>query len=223
MNCDFVAPYYQALEYVSFGKSLERRRWAFLSAATNSRNALLCGGGDGRFLARLLRANSGVRVDFVDLSPKMVDLAERRITAMGRAFRARVRFHVADLRTFEPSPGTYDLVVTHFFLDCFSDSEVADLAVTLASWTVPQAQWIVSEFEQAQGRFAELWTNLVVRALYAAFRVSTNLQVTRLPRYEDALSSAGFHLQRREQALGGLLRSSLWQRLPVVGHPAPQY
>jgi ubiquinone/menaquinone biosynthesis C-methylase UbiE len=215
MNCDFIAPYYQTLEYASFGRSLERRRWAFLSAATHSRNALLCGGGDGRFLARLLRANSAVRVDFVDLSPKMVELAERRVTAMGRSFRARVRFHVADLRNFDPPRSPYDLVVTHFFLDCFTDAEVADLSVQLASWTAPRGQWIVSEFEQAPRRFANVWTSLVVHALYAAFRISTNLRVTRLPRYQEALTSAGFSLQRKEQALGGLLRSSLWSRLPM--------
>jgi cyclopropane fatty-acyl-phospholipid synthase-like methyltransferase len=168
----------------------------------------------------LLRANSGVRVDFVDVSPKMVELAERRITAMGRAFGSRVRFHVADLRTFEPPQSPYDLVVTHFFLDCFTDSEVSDLATQLASWTTPQGQWIVSEFQEASGRFGGLWTKLVVRALYAAFRISANLRVTRLPRYEQALGGTGFRLQGREQALGGLLRSSVWRRLPVAGYPA---
>jgi cyclopropane fatty-acyl-phospholipid synthase-like methyltransferase len=219
MNCDFIAPYYQTLEYVSFGKSLERRRFAFLSSARTSRSAIVCGGGDGRFLARLLRANSLVRVDFVDLSPRMVELAERRITGMGRSFRARVQFHTADLRAFDPPEGAYDLVVTHFFLDCFTDSEVADLTARLTSWTAPQAQWIVSEFQRAQGRFAELWTSVVVRALYSAFRLSTNSRITQLPRYENAITAAGFCLQRREQALGGLLRSSLWRRLPMLGDP----
>ncbi len=212
MNCDLIAPHYQALEYVSFGKSLERRRVAFLSAVRSSRNAILCGGGDGRFLARLLRANCVVRVDYVDLSPRMTELAERRIAGMGRSFRARVRFHMADLKSFDPPESAYDLVVTHFFLDCFTDGEVAELASRLASWSTPQAQWIVSEFQEGRGRFARCWTRLVVRALYAAFRVTANLQVNRLPRYEEALAASGFRLQRREQALGGLLRSSLWKR-----------
>lgn len=221
MNCDLIAPHYQTLEYASFGKSLERRRWAFLSAARSSRRAILCGGGDGRFLARLLRANSAVRVDFVDLSPRMIELAERRVCAMGRAFRSRVRFHVADLRTFEPPQSGYDLVVMNFFLDCFTDAEVTVLASQLASWTAAHGQWIVSEFEKVQGRFAGLWTGLLIRVLYAAFRVWADLRVTRLPHYEQALTNAGFCLQSREQALGGLLRSSLWRRLPIEGHPAP--
>ncbi|HEY2544660.1 MAG TPA: class I SAM-dependent methyltransferase [Candidatus Acidoferrum sp.] len=214
MNCDFIAPHYQTLEYVSFGRALERRRFAFLSEAKASRKAILCGGGDGRFLARLLGANSAVCVDFVDSSRKMVELADRRISAMGRSFRARVRFHVADLENFHPSQDEYDLIATHFFLDCFTDSEVAALTVRLASWTAPDAQWIVSEFQQPEGWFAGLWTRLVIRALYAAFRIAANLQVAHLPSYESALANAGFRPQRKELALGGLLHSSLWRRLP---------
>ena len=226
MNCDFLAPHYQALEYVSFGKSLERRRFAFLSAAATSRKAILCGGGDGRFLARLLRASSTVRVDFVDSSQKMVELAERRIAGMGRPFLSRVRFHVADVGNFDPPQDGYDLIATHFFLDSFTDSELPALTTRLTSWSVPSAQWIVSEFRRPQSRFAGLWTGLLVRALYAAFQISADLQVTRLPRYEHALANAGFCLQRRELALGGLLHSSLWRRPPSAPpstRPQPTY
>jgi SAM-dependent methyltransferase len=212
MNCDFIAPHYQTLEYLSFGKSLERRRFAFLSAAAPSRKAVLCGGGDGRFLARLLRTNASVHVDFVDSSPKMVELAKRRITSMGRSFLARVRFHVADLGDFDPPQEGYDLIATHFFLDCFTDTELLALTALLASWSAPRAQWIVSEFHRPQGLFTGFWTGLVIHALYTAFRVSADLEVTHLPGYEHALSNAGFRLQRRELALGGLLHSSLWSR-----------
>jgi hypothetical protein len=131
---------------------------------------------------------------------------------MGRSCRARARFHVADLREFDPPQGDYDLVVTHFFLDCFADSEVFTLANRLAAWTAPEAQWIVSDFQQAPGWLGRLWTGATIRALYAAFRLATDLQVSRLPSYADAVAAAGFCLQRRELAVGGLLRSSLWRR-----------
>ena len=54
MNCDGIARYYQVLEHLSFGRYLERRRFAFLGEAWTSRRAIVCGGGNGRFLARLL-------------------------------------------------------------------------------------------------------------------------------------------------------------------------
>lgn len=212
MNCDFLAPHYEVLEHLCFGSYLERMRFAFLGQTMSSQRAIVCGGGDGRFLARLLHLNRSVRVDFVDLSAKMVDLAERRITGMGRSARARVTFHVGDIREFAPQPAGYDLISTHFFLDCFHEAELAEVVGNLAGWATPNATWIVSDFRETTGWVRRAWTKGVIRGLYAAFRVTTGLQVTRVPDYESAIANSGFELRYKEKALGGLLHSSFWTR-----------
>lgn len=222
MNCDGIARYYEGFEHLSFGSNLERSRFAFLGEARTSRRAIVCGGGDGRFLARLLRVNSHVEVDFVDLSPKMVEVAERRVAGMGRTFRERVRFRVGDIREFEPRTDGYDLIVTHFFLDCFSERELAGIVACLGSWGVPDARWIVSDFREAVGPVGRLWTRAVIRGLYAAFRFTTGLRVTRLPNYAAALGREGYVQRCEETALGGLLHSSLWEARPVRPGPAPR-
>jgi ubiquinone/menaquinone biosynthesis C-methylase UbiE len=173
----------------------------------------VCGGGDGRFLARLLHLNPAVQVDFVDLSPRMIDLAERRAAGMGHAARARVRFYVGDIREFEPRGEGYDLIVTHFFLDCFPDPELAIVVASLARWAAPDATWIVSDFRESKGPIGRIWAKGVTRLLYAAFRLITGLRVTRLPQYESAIASASFLMRCEENALGGLLHSSLWRSL----------
>jgi len=222
MNCDGIARYYQVFEHLSFGRYLERRRFAFLGEVRTSRRAIVCGGGDGRFLARLLRVNSHVEVDFVDLSPKMVEVAERRVAGMGRTFRERVRFRVRDVWEFEPRTDGYDLIVTHFFLDCFSEPELAGIVACLGSWAVPDARWIVSDFREAEGPVGRLWTRAVIRGLYAAFRFTTGLRVTRLPNYAAALGREGYLQRCEEKALGGLLHSSLWEARPSRPGPAPR-
>lgn len=211
MNCDGIARYYEVLEHLSFGGYLERSRFAFLGEARIARRAIVCGGGDGRFLARLLRVNSSVEVDFVELSPKMVELAELRVAGMGRGFRERVRFRVRDVCEFEPPTEGYDLIVTHFFLDCFSEAELAGIVARLASWGVAHARWIVSDFREADGPVGRIWTRSVIRGLYAAFRLTTGLRVTRLPNYAAALAREGYLLRCEEKALGELLHSSLWR------------
>lgn len=211
MNCDQIAPYYEILEHFLFGRLLEHRRFAFLGEIRTSRKALVCGGGDGRFLARLLRVNARVDVDFVDLSATMVELAERRVTGMGRTFRERVRFHAGDVRSFAPRADSYDLIVTHYFLDCFSNQELEDVVCLLARWGVPQARWIVSDFSEANRPIGRLWTRGVISGLYSAFRFTTGLKVTRLPEYKAALARRGYFLRFEEYALAGLLHSSLWE------------
>lgn len=211
MNCDQLAPYYQTLEYAVFGKSLDRRRFSFLQETAGCLSALVCGGGDGRFLARLLRFNPRVQVDFVDASPAMIHMAERRIAGMDPRFLHRVRFHACDILEFEPRHKKYDLIVTHFFLDCFSDEGI-DLVVShLLHWTLPGARWIVSEFREGDGLIGGLWTRAVIRTLYAAFRILTGLRVVHLPNYYRSFLARCLYPRREELALGGLLCSSIWQ------------
>jgi SAM-dependent methyltransferase len=216
MDCDGIAPYYEVLEHLSFGKRLEERRFAFLGETGAVQRAIICGGGDGRFLARLLRLNLRVQVDFIELSPKMVEIAERRIASMGRAFRKRVRFCVGDIREFEPRTRGYDLIVTHFFLDCFTGPQLTNVIDLLAQWGTPQARWIVSDFAEANGAIGRTWTRVVIRSLYAAFRLTTGLRVTRLPNYGAELARRGYHLLCEEKALRGLLHSSVWKACPAT-------
>lgn len=211
MNCDRLAPFYQSFEYLFFGRSLEHRRCALLQEVAGCHSALVCGGGDGRFLARLIECNPSVEVDFVDASSAMVHLAERRVAAMGQSFLRRVRFHACDILAFESGRAKYDLVVTNFFLDCFSDEEIDFVVSRLLKWTLPEAKWLLSEFREADGIGGRLWTRTVIRALYAAFRLCTGLTVIRLPSYYQCLLAQRLYPLREEFAFGGLLCSSVWQ------------
>ena len=105
----------------------------------------------------------------------------------------------------------FDLVCTHFFLDCLSQQEVAQLASRIQR-RYPQARWVVSEFAIPAGvsRFPA-W--LLVRTLYFAFRLLTGLQPQRLPDYAACLRGAGFCRQRQKAYAFGLLRAELWQQL----------
>lgn len=207
MNCDPIARWYRWLEYGAFGGALQRRRVAFLSGMSKAKNALVLGDGDGRFLAELLRLNRHVRVDAVDLSGGMIALAQRR--ASDAAAAGRVRFYRADAREFPLRAGGYDLIVTHFFLDCFNDAELAALVPRLAAAGDKEARWVISEFSLAGGRRARLW----VAFLYRAFGWATGLRVRRLPEYAVALRAAGLALEREEFSAGKLLVSQLWGRL----------
>jgi ubiquinone/menaquinone biosynthesis C-methylase UbiE len=211
MNCDGIASYYEVVEHMTFMSHLERRRFAFVGESRTARRAIVCGGGDGRFLARLLRANARVQVDFVEVSSRMIDLAERRVTGMGPSFLERVRFHHEDIRTVDLKCARYDLIVTNFFLDCFFNAELQAVVDRLARFGTPEGKWIVSEFREAHGALGRVWTQGVIAGLYAAFWATTGLRGIRLPQYRAALEKAGYSVRFEEEALGGLLYSSVWQ------------
>lgn len=198
MNCDRIARSYRWLEYAGFGRALEHRREAFLSEVADARRVLVLGDGDGRALAALLTAAPEARIDYVDLSARMLELAR------GRAGDLRVAYRQDDARTTPLPAAEYDLIVTHFFLDCFDAVDQAHLLARISGAATPQARWLVSEFRHP---------GLLVRALYLFFRAATGLKTQRLVDHHPLFERFGFHLARSESAWRGLLASELWIRV----------
>ena len=202
-NFDHVARVYRWAEYVSLGRTLERAREFFLPRLTECRSVLALGDGDGRFLARLLRQNPEARAVAVDTSAAMLKLlrgrcGERVTTVHGSALEVSA----------EPGMG---LVVTHFFLDCFTQDEVDGLVTSLAAQLKAGALWVVSDFGVPRVRWLRPFAAVYVRSLYLAFRILTGLRVTQLPDPQRALVHAGFKQLARHDFLLGLIYTELWQ------------
>ncbi len=205
-NFNRLARAYRWMELASFGPWLVRCRYAFLEDLRSCRTALVLGDGDGRFTARLLRENPTVLIDALDASPAML----RALLRNAGPHSGRVRTHLADARLWEPPAARYDLIATHFFLDCLTTGEVAALAARLRSSVLPSALWVVSEFAVPEGWFGWLVARPLIASLYLAFRLLTGLRIHRLPNHRQALAQAGFTLAHERHRLGGLLVSELW-------------
>lgn len=217
---DRVARAYRAMEYLSFGPMLERCRFHYLQtlAAANRTHALVIGDGDGRFLARLLAACPQLAADAVDASPAM--LRRLRTRAARQGTEHCLTTHCADARTFTPSASNYDLVATHFFLDCLTEPETEALIRRLLPHLDPGARWLVSEFQVPSGsRTLAAAARLLIAGLYAAFRVLTGLQTRRIPPWRRLLEQSGFTCEASQSFLGGLLVTEIW-RSPQATAPA---
>jgi Methyltransferase domain len=216
-NFDGLARIYRWLELFTFGPYLARCRTAFLQDCISRRRALILGDGDGRFTEQLLRTNPTIEVDAVDASPTMLSALLHRA---GHS-RGRVRVHCADIRDWQPPSAStsppYDLIVTHFFLDCLRTEEVRSLAASTRAATADDAIWIVSEFSIPQGRLGRWVAVPLVSFLYCAFGLLTGLTVRELPDHAAAFGQAGFRLKRRRGRLHNLLISEIWGLSSEVG------
>lgn len=110
---DRLAGLYRPLEFLAFGRDLERARFHFLPRLHDRRNILVLGEGDGRCLARLVQAAPLSRIHCIDASTAMLARAEARIA--GTEAHARVTFECRDIMAARLTPATYDAVVTLFF------------------------------------------------------------------------------------------------------------
>lgn len=202
---DRIARPYRWLEYLSFGPLLTRCRNHHLPEMQHAHRALIIGDGDGRFTARLLKENPKIKVDAVDISPAMLTLlAARSAKAVNR-----ITTHCTDALAFSPT-GHYDLLITHFFLDCLSTSEVHQLAKTLRSHLAPEALWVLSDFDIPRTGPSVLPARIVIDLLYRAFGLLTGMKTRHLPDHQTALQNAGIRCQSRKTWLGGLLFNEVW-------------
>jgi ubiquinone/menaquinone biosynthesis C-methylase UbiE len=204
VNCDAIAPFYRTIEYLAFGTRLQRHRLAFLNAAQGANTALVLGDGDGRFLAQLSAAYPALNIHCIELSAKMIALANHH--------QPNVLFVQADALQVPFPHNAYDIIYTHFFLDCFTSAQVIALAHKIRHATSPDARWIISDFRQAETGWRKLFTAAWLKTMYALFRLATNLQTQQLPDYHRALTENGFRLCEEKRSFAQLITSQLWRR-----------
>ena len=211
MSFDTLAPYYRSMEFLAAGGILQRCRTSFLGEAAGCRRALLLGEGPGRFLVKLLRAHPGAEVTCVERSPRMIQEALRRVQRNGLNGE-RVRFVQSDALTWQSPPGVFDLVVTHFFLDCFRREELESLVARVAAGTTDAARWLLADFRIPDRGWQRWRAHGVLALLYLFFRIATGLSAARLTPPDDFLRGAGFRLAGRRLDNFGLVHSDLWLR-----------
>ena len=99
----------------------------------------------------------------------------------------RARFHHADARSWQPPDGAaYDLIATHFFLDCFTapNSHRCSPALRRRRYQTPAGSSRSSSTDPRLGRLAGA---AVDRRAVPPFGLATGLKVRRLPDYAPLL------------------------------------
>jgi len=209
MNFDRLAPHYDWMEAMCGGGLLQRARTAWLEELQGCRRILSVGEGHGRFAAACATRFPAAELTVVESSPGMLARAQ------ARCLDAPIRWHCADVRDWPPA-GSYDALVTCFFLDCFPPAQLQDVVAKLATCATPDATWLVVDFA-VPARGAARWRAQVVHALmYVFFRHVARLPARRLTPPDDLLQAQGFVRVALREFDAGLLRAELWRR---VGTP----
>lgn len=213
MSFDRLAPFYRGMELVLAGGKLQRCRLAWLAEVKECQDVLIVGEGPGRFLTECLKNLPKARILCVDASTAM--LAQARIALQKDGLdSSRVTFLQATLPEWKPPAGKFDLLVTHFFLDCFPPEQLKLVVSGLASGAQPGARWLLADFCEPQRGFARWRAKIILAMAYGFFGVATRLPARRLAEPDRYLEESRMRLKRRRTYEGGLLHSDLWQSAP---------
>jgi ubiquinone/menaquinone biosynthesis C-methylase UbiE len=211
MSFDILAPHYRWMEFILAGGKLQRCRTAFLDEIVGARNILLLGEGHGRGLVECCRRFPNARITCVDASERMLTEARRRLTRRNRG-AVRVKFIRADVLNWMSTDETYDLIVTHFFLDCFRPDQLERIIPRFAACATPDVNWLIADFQTPRAGLKRIRSLLILWTMYAFFRTMTHLPAHKLTAPDSFLKRAGFILHRRTETEWGLLYSDWWMR-----------
>ena len=209
MNFDRIAPFYRLMESVTAGKKLQQCRTAFLGEIPRPRNVLVLGDGNGSCLLEMVLRFPKASFTTIDSSSKMLALARKRI-AKNAPEAPTIQFVHADAQDCQFPARTFDLIVTHFFLDCFKADELGKLIPKIAAAASPGANWLISDFREAASGPAKVRSRIILKMLYRFFRTATNLSAEELTPPDGYLKQSGYSIKERRFFEAGLLHSDWW-------------
>ncbi len=219
MSFDILAPIYRLMERVLAGGKLHRCRCAFIARLPQPRNILILGEGPGRFVVECVRKFPDASITCVEESGKMI--AEARKHLAGYQLSAHnVTFFESDAvpwleqqqQTQKDQHDEFDLIVTHFFLDCFRADQLETLVPAIASVAAKDAHWLLGDFQEASRGWRRWRSRCILAIMYTFFRAVTRLPASSLTRPDTYLQSAGFSLRERLEYDWELLKSDWWVR-----------
>jgi ubiquinone/menaquinone biosynthesis C-methylase UbiE len=211
MSFEVLAPIYRLMERVLAGGKLHRCRCAFLERIPEPKKILILGEGPGRFVVECARKFPHAAITCVEESAGMISQAQANLTQCGLP-ADKVTFIQADILQWESPQEEFDLVVTHFFLDCFRPEQLETLVPAIAHAATKDAQWLLADFQEALTGWKRWRSRCILALMYVFFRVVTRLPASSLTPPDLYVMRAGFVLRERIEVEWGLLKSDWWQR-----------
>ena len=216
-NFDWLAPHYRWMEFVLAGGKLQRCRTAFLASLPKPQRVLLLGEGNGRFLGAFSRAFPEARVTCVDASPRMLRQARAHRESAGGTSE-KVEYVTADVGDWKFPAAEFDLIVTHFFLDCFRPDQLDGLIPKIAASGKAGAHWLVADFCRARQGWRRWRSQLILSMMYWFFETCSGLPARELTEPDTRMQAQGWHLQQRRYAEWDLLHTDLWVKSEGAGN-----
>jgi ubiquinone/menaquinone biosynthesis C-methylase UbiE len=211
MSFDALAPHYRWMERLLAGEKLQRCRTAFIERIANNQEILILGQGAGRFVAKLAAINRTARITCLDSSSGMLRMTEKALRRENN-FSNRIELLHCNILTWIPPEARFDGIISHFFLDCFTPSQLEEIVRRVAISARPRALWLLSDFNQPEFGLSKWRARVILWVMYRFFRLLTRLPASDLVSPDAFLQKNGFQLCERRFADWNFLHTDLWQR-----------
>ena len=196
MSFDRVAPYYDALARLVFGKSIRRAQCHFLSEIPPEARVLVVGGGTGWLLPHLLRQPEVAHITYLETSSAMLTRAQQKINQFGKQPVASVNFIHGD--EYCLTTETFSVIITNFVLDMYEGTALDEFVRTLAGHLACGGIWLFTDFRFSTQKRHRWWQYLMANTMYLFFHLTTGIARQKLPPYHQHFIKQGFQTTREQ-------------------------
>jgi ubiquinone/menaquinone biosynthesis C-methylase UbiE len=180
-NYNHIAWIYDWLAKIVFGRKQELAMQAFLSIIPDTAKILVVGGGTGKIIDYLRILHKQLEIDFVEPSANMMCQAKKREIS-----HLQINFYQQSILEFQTVD--YDVVLTSFFFDQFTDGQAQLILQHLRPKLRSNGILIFSDFINTK----HIWDKLVIRLMFYFFRLTANIKTNNFPSYNYLFSALGF-------------------------------
>jgi tRNA (cmo5U34)-methyltransferase len=208
-NFDLLAPVYDELAGLVLGPAAKNAQTELLPQLRGARNALVLGGGTGWFLEALLAETGVERVLYIEKSQAMLDRSRALLAAAAPAWLPRVEFRLGTEDSLQPSDGTFELVITNFFLDQFNDHSCAQVIEKLAAALDDEGRWLFVDIHTPEAGWERVAAKVLYKLMYSVLAVTSHVEARRPPHYQATFDRLRLHAVHEETFHGTLIRAKV--------------
>ncbi|WP_370088900.1 class I SAM-dependent methyltransferase [Ekhidna sp.] len=173
---DFIAPFYDRLSKMVFGKSLIEAQSMHLNEIDSKDRVLILGGGTGKILEHIPNCE---RIDYVEKSKKMLKLAKKRMV------NRHTDFIHSDFLDYT-SDRKYDIIICPFFLDCFGERNLRSVLVKCKGMLKVNGSLFVTDFHPERAK------RTLLMIMHWFFKATSGLDSKKLSNIPLAIINNGF-------------------------------
>jgi tRNA (cmo5U34)-methyltransferase len=196
-----IAFIYDFLAKLVFGKAIKDSQKYFLNRISDYSKVLILGGGSGWLVADLLKVKPNCEVWYIDASEKMISLSKSKIE-----YEPMVYF-IHGTEQDIPLSIKYNVVITNFYLDLFTDHQLENVVAKIQSSMVLAARWIITDFVDCN----KWWQKTMLKAMYWFFRITCNIESKKLPEWNRFVEKAGLKKIESKAFYSGFIETALYR------------
>lgn len=195
---DQLAPIYDSLARLVFGKAIIDSQTHFLDRIPVGAEILILGGGTGWLLERISEQNKSCKILYVDVSAEMIKRSALRST------KDEVHFVQGTEKDISKA-SKFDVIIANFYFDLFSDKKLIEIVGHLQQHTKTDSRWLVTEFQDVVW-----WHGVMLKLMYFFFKVVSRIDASRLPKWRSTLRAHGWREVDQQLYFGRFINTSFW-------------